>query len=397
MSDNTIRTLERSGRAIGGVDDRLAWLAARQRSGDLEPAGLELAAFAGDPAARVLLPDLPLWDPTREEYLLASWGGFPALAGSLALLRQALERSDEPAPEGTHELIDACAELLHAPSEEWLELIASFPPPRVEHEEGRPPSDVGRALFNVRHVVNELPRNPAGAAGALSVALQRALERPGTDATAREAIVRRALASPQDPAGAWLAEARWIQERVDDFWLTRKELLLLHACGHRPASIALGEAPPPEGELGAWLEQLVGRSLDLRALGQALTRGVRQHAVEDDSPRCAWCEATEARERGRPPEEVVAIRNRELVLAVEAGALPRQQLDLVWKLELASEGVPVEPTLEELIGAARSMGEWLGRRRIAAAVISRAFAGPGDKNFGRHARRRRRRARAASR
>lgn len=399
MTDQRIRALERSGRATG---DRLAWLAARQRAGNLDQDGLELAAFMGDPAARALAPHVPLWNPMRDRRILAAWGGLPAVAGCLALLRAAIERFVGPVPERVLDLAGATAELLAAPSEGWLELIESLPQASPDQPHA---SELESAATRLRTAVEDLPRWPLGSAHALGHALGAVRAPDGSPVglpeqdrcEARAAIARRALASPLDPAGPLEAEGRWLEERVADFWITRRELLLLHEEGHRPAGIALGTPPVPQpASLEAWIERLLARGLDLPLLADALVEGIEHQEIDDDSVCCAWCEASRAREEGRTPEEVVAIRYHGLVRAAEAGTLPRAELDLFWKRELAREGAVVSLELEDLLQAAEAVGPWLARKRIAAAEVARLLHGPTDKNFGRHARRRRRRAQQVS-
>lgn len=77
MSDARMRELERRWREGGDDDDRAAWLAERLRAGALEPARAELAAWVGDPAARLALGQPPLpplgpGAPAGTEWL--SWG-----------------------------------------------------------------------------------------------------------------------------------------------------------------------------------------------------------------------------------------------------------------------------------------------------------------------------------
>src|SRR5277367_4583930 len=55
MSDEAVRDLERAYRVSGSVADEAAWLRARERSGALPRARLELAAFARHGAARLAL------------------------------------------------------------------------------------------------------------------------------------------------------------------------------------------------------------------------------------------------------------------------------------------------------------------------------------------------------
>lgn len=65
MSDQDLRALERRARATGHVDDAAAHLRARVRRGDLSPERLNLAAYAGDPAARAALGREAYWLAVR--------------------------------------------------------------------------------------------------------------------------------------------------------------------------------------------------------------------------------------------------------------------------------------------------------------------------------------------
>lgn len=384
MTDHMIRALERSGRATG---DRLAWLAARQRAGDLDPDGLELAAFMGDPAARELAPDVPAWDPTRDSRLLASWSGFPALHGTLDVLRWAITRADD-ASTPLHDLLAACTELAAAPSQEWVELIRTLEPAWREQAPA-----VELAARSTWQAAVHLRENLEFGGGALSDLLQELPEqdRVHAERLAREAIASRALASPHDPTGPWQAEARWLDELERDLELTRHEVKLLATCGYRPAAIQMGRALPPPLELEPWLAQLVGRKLPVRELGYPLRSDIDSRVPEGDPDHPCWhCQGTDAAIAGSPPEEVVAIRGHMHVKALEAGLIAPAEYELWRKLELQGEGAPVETTLDDLLAAAAAMGPWRARRRIAAWLVGDALRGPQDENFRRYARRQKR-------
>lgn len=72
MSDERLRQLERTWRETGAVEDEAAWLRERVRVGDLDLEGLELAAYCGRPAARMIIDDSSS-KPPREPLEIQAW------------------------------------------------------------------------------------------------------------------------------------------------------------------------------------------------------------------------------------------------------------------------------------------------------------------------------------
>ena len=88
MSDRRTRELERAA-ASGDPEARAAWLGARLRAGDLEEERLALAAWLGDPGARLALgcePEAERASPAALVRGLARWGREPGRGDDSAAL-----------------------------------------------------------------------------------------------------------------------------------------------------------------------------------------------------------------------------------------------------------------------------------------------------------------------
>lgn len=98
MSDRTLRTLERAA-AAGDPEASSRLVLARLRSGTLTEEGVRLAAFLGDPGARLAAEGLRLWLPYEYEdtprwigVLADEWPFEPTVRSAVALARRALAR-----------------------------------------------------------------------------------------------------------------------------------------------------------------------------------------------------------------------------------------------------------------------------------------------------------------
>jgi hypothetical protein len=106
VSDERLRELERRFRASGSVEDEAAWLRARVQAGELEQSKLELAAYCDQPAAVLVLGEVPPQPPPGQHYSeLERWASKLedcsrriAVRAAIAGARLVLEQNPLPAP-----------------------------------------------------------------------------------------------------------------------------------------------------------------------------------------------------------------------------------------------------------------------------------------------------------
>src|SRR5581483_5364002 len=101
MSDTELRALERRWRETGALEDEVALLQARRRSGELTTERLELAAYLGSAAAPRILgrePTPPPANLANEIKGLDRWGIPVAVRAAVAIARGAMRRAPVTVP-----------------------------------------------------------------------------------------------------------------------------------------------------------------------------------------------------------------------------------------------------------------------------------------------------------
>ncbi len=218
MSDARLRLLERAA-AAGDTAAAAELLRGRARGGALEPRRVELAAFVGDPAARLAAPGTREGPRALTALVtgLAAWGDEAVVRAAVLAARWAW--GDVPLPVSTLEVAEAWLDcpcpahglVLEQAGEAVLRLAPLLPATRRIPGGWRRRERVRAARAQLVGEDGRLEALRGAVAAALACAVRRAeapaIERPGRRGRAREAGAHDALAREPGEAAAAVVRA----------------------------------------------------------------------------------------------------------------------------------------------------------------------------------------------
>jgi hypothetical protein len=191
VADIRLRELER-GAAQGDLESRARLLAARVRAGDLDPRRLDLAAYLGDPGARLATQTTPT-EPGPQAVLLSTWAGGLTGWGAEVCVRAALVAAAAALPAWESWQLATYAPADHVGRA--IERVAAWleePTPETALAAAEAANAADRAVEEATHLLEELlagrpDRSAQGAsrraihAGWAAVAAARAVPLPGAE------------------------------------------------------------------------------------------------------------------------------------------------------------------------------------------------------------------------